>query len=154
MGSVTQSVIFAKRFTKLTGPCAYTLHSNPVFQTKVLFCAHPGCTGSQNRASGSWSMCSPLHKGIDILENVCTHRVHRFENLCTRQQECAHRVQGAPLISKTVIQYPKQMVQMAFCDLSHTFHNQVTNVYRHVFVILLWGILKSPLFLNPSLVLI
>ena len=27
-----------------------------------------------------------------------------------------------------VIWYPKQMVQMAFCDLSHTYHKQVTNV--------------------------
>ena len=37
------------------------------------------------------------------------------------------------------------MVQMAFCDLSHSFHKQVTNVSQHVFVILLWGILRSPL---------
>ena len=37
------------------------------------------------------------------------------------------------------------MVQMAFCDLSHTFPKQVTNVSQHVFVILLWGILTSPL---------
>ena len=37
------------------------------------------------------------------------------------------------------------MVQIAFCDLSHTFHKQVTNVSQHVFVILLWGILTSPL---------
>ena len=34
---------------------------------------------------------------------------------------------------------------IAFCDLSHTFHKQVTNVSEHVFVILLWGILTSPL---------
>ena len=32
---------------------------------------------------------------------------------------------------------PQQMVQMAFCDLSHTFHKEVTNVSQHVFVILL-----------------
>ena len=44
-----------------------------------------------------------------------------------------------------VIRYPQQMVQMAFCDLPHTFHKQVTNVSQHVFVILLWGILTSPL---------
>ena len=37
------------------------------------------------------------------------------------------------------------MTQMAFCDLSHTFHKQVTNISQHVFVILLWGILMSPL---------
>ena len=44
-------------------------------------------------------------------------------------------------------QYPQQMVQMAFCDLSHRFHKQVTNVSHHVFVILglLWGILTSSL---------
>ena len=40
---------------------------------------------------------------------------------------------------------PQKMVQMAFCDLSHPFHKQVTNVSQHVFVILLWGILTSPL---------
>ena len=44
-----------------------------------------------------------------------------------------------------VIQYPQQMVQMVFCDLSHTFHKQVTSVSQHVFVILLWGIVTSPL---------
>ena len=27
-----------------------------------------------------------------------------------------------------VIQYPQQMVQMAYCDLSHTYYKQVTNV--------------------------
>ena len=43
-----------------------------------------------------------------------------------------------------VIRYPQQIVQMAFCDLSHTFHKQVTNVSQQVFVILLWGILMSP----------
>ena len=40
---------------------------------------------------------------------------------------------------------PQQIVQMALCDLSHTFHKQVSNVSQHVFVILLWGILMSPL---------
>ena len=44
-----------------------------------------------------------------------------------------------------VIPYPQQMVQMAFCDLLLTVHKQVTNVSQHVFVILLWGILMSPL---------
>ena len=44
-----------------------------------------------------------------------------------------------------VIQYPQQIVQMAFCDLSHTFHKQVTNISQHVFVILLWGVLTPPL---------
>ena len=34
---------------------------------------------------------------------------------------------------------------MAFCDLSHTFHKQVTKVSQHVFVIFLWGILMAPL---------
>ena len=40
------------------------------------------------------------------------------------------------------------MVQMAFCDFSHTFHKQLTNVSQHVFVILLVGILVSPLSLK------
>ena len=34
---------------------------------------------------------------------------------------------------------------MVFCDLLQTFQKQVTNVYLHVFVILLRGILTSPL---------
>ena len=34
---------------------------------------------------------------------------------------------------------------MAFCDLSHTCHKQVTNVSPACFVILLWGIFISPL---------
>ena len=50
-----------------------------------------------------------------------------------------------PIIYYIVIRYPQQMVQMAFCDLSHIFHKQVTNVSQYVFVILLWGILTSAL---------
>ena len=37
------------------------------------------------------------------------------------------------------------MVQMACRDLRYTLHKQVTNVSQHVFVILLWGILTTPL---------
>ena len=40
-----------------------------------------------------------------------------------------------------VNRYPQQMVQMPFCELSHIFHKQITNVSQHLFVILLWGIL-------------
>ena len=36
--------------------------------------------------------------------------------------------QSLPSIYYIVIRYAKQMVQMAFCDLSHTYHKQVTNV--------------------------
>ena len=36
-----------------------------------------------------------------------------------------------------VIRCPKQMVQISFCDLLHTFYKQVTSVSQHVFVILL-----------------
>ena len=50
---------------------------------------------------------------------------------------------GPVPIRYIVIRYTQEMVQMAFCDLSHTFHKQVTNVSQHVFVILLWGILTS-----------
>ena len=39
---------------------------------------------------------------------------------------------------------------MAFWDLSHTFHKQVTNASQHLFVILLLGILTSPLTLAVS----
>ena len=36
-------------------------------------------------------------------------------------------------------------IQMAYRDILHTFHKQVTNVSLHVFVILLLGILTFPL---------
>ena len=42
------------------------------------------------------------------------------------------------------------MVRLVFCDLSHAFHKQVPNVSQHVFVILLWGILTSPLLTGVS----
>ena len=35
---------------------------------------------------------------------------------------------GPLSIHYMVIQYPQQMIQMAFCDLSHTFYKQVANV--------------------------
>ena len=41
------------------------------------------------------------------------------------------------------------MVQMAFCDLSHTFHKKVTNVSHHFFVILLWGTM-TPSHFHPA----
>ena len=44
-----------------------------------------------------------------------------------------------------VIRYPKQMVPIAVYDLSHTFDKQVTNVSQPVFLILLLGMLMSPL---------
>ena len=44
----------------------------------------------------------------------------------------------------TLHRNPQQMAQMAFCDLSHTFHKQTTIVFQHVFVIQLFGILTSP----------
>ena len=54
-------------------------------------------------------------------------------------------------IDYIVIRYPPQIVQMAFCDLSHTFHKQVTNDSQHVFVILLWRIVYvSPYLEGPS----
>ena len=42
-----------------------------------------------------------------------------------------------------VIRYPQQIVQKAFCDLSHAFHKHITNVSHHVFVTLLLRILTS-----------
>ena len=35
---------------------------------KVLCCAHTGCKGRKNHAPGSSFMCSPSHKGINMLE--------------------------------------------------------------------------------------
>ena len=48
-----------------------------VFEMKVLYCAHTGCRGSQNRAPGILSMGSPLYNGNTMLEKACTLRVHR-----------------------------------------------------------------------------
>ena len=36
-----------------------------------------------------------------------------------------------------LIRYPQQIVHMAIFDLLHIFQKQVTNVYQHVFAILL-----------------
>ena len=47
--------------------------------------------------------------------------------------EVSQKSPGPPAIHYTVIWYPQKMVQMDFCDLSHTFHKQVTNVSQHVF---------------------
>ena len=62
---------------------------------------------------------------------------------------------GPVPIHYIVIQYPQQMVQMAFCDLLYTFHKQVTNVSQHVLVILLWRMLMSLLtgLLQPLLLI-
>ena len=38
------------------------------------------------------------------------------------------------------------MVQTAFCDLSHMFHKQVTNVFHHVLIIRLCKILMCKIF--------
>ena len=59
--------------------------------------------------------------------------------------QCFTKLTGPLPIHHIIIRYPQLMVQMSFCDLSHTFHKQVTNVSQHVFVILLWGMLMSPL---------
>ena len=63
-----------------------------MFEIMVLFCAHTGCTGSQNRAPGILSMGSFLYKGINRLEKTCTLRVHRSKNLaakmCTQGAGC------------------------------------------------------------------
>ena len=48
-------------------------------------------------------------------------------------------------LSPLPIHYILIQVSRDFCDLSHSFHKQVTNVSQHAFVILLWGILTSPL---------
>ena len=54
-------------------------------------------------------------------------------DLCQRLKKltgpCAYTLHSNPI--------PQQMVQMAFCDLLHTFHKQITTVSQHVFVILL-----------------
>ena len=63
--------------------------------------------------------------------------------------DISQNVLGPLPIHYIVIQYPQQMVPVSFCDLSHTFHKQVANVSKHVFVILLWGNLTSPLISLP-----
>ena len=44
-----------------------------------------------------------LYSVYKYCEIRCTHWVHRYRNVCTRQPNCAHRVQCAPLILNTVI---------------------------------------------------
>ena len=77
-----------------------------------------------------------------MLQNPLRGSVAQFVTFAGVSQNCLGPL---PIHYVIVIRYPQQMVQMAFCDLSHTFHEQVANVSQHVFVILLWGILMSPL---------
>ena len=46
------------------------------------------------------------------------------DDLC----RCFTKLTGPSSYRYIVIRHPQQMVQMAFCDLLHTFHKQVTNV--------------------------
>ena len=48
-------------------------------------------------------------------------------------------------INYIVVQYPQQMVQMAFCDLLHTFHKQITYVSQYCFCHPTVGNFASPL---------
>ena len=73
-----------------------------MFEIKHLFCAHIWCRGAQNRAPNGISVCAGIYNVYKYSEILCTQRVHMYQNVCTRQQNCAHRVQGAPLISNTV----------------------------------------------------
>ena len=66
-----------------------------MFEIKVLYCAHAGCTGSQNCAPGGLSMGSSLYKGINRLEkNMHTpgaqvqKSVHPADIMCTQGAGC------------------------------------------------------------------
>ena len=72
-----------------------------VFEIKHLFCAHIGCRGTHNPAPGDIYVCTGIYNVLKYSEIRCTHRVHMLYNVCTRQTNCAHRVQDAPLISNT-----------------------------------------------------
>ena len=74
-----------------------------VFKSKVLYNAPARCKDPKECAPGHLFICYSQYKPIKKLEKACTHRVHRFQNPCTRQPKCAHRLQGAPLISNTVL---------------------------------------------------
>ena len=79
-----------------------------------------------------------------VLINFCLGEILKFPHSVTKLVTFADVPQnllGFLSIHYLIIQYPQQMVQMAFCDLSHTFQKQITNVFQHIFVILLWGIL-------------
>ena len=68
---------------------------NSVFEIRFFLCAPAGCKDPKNGAPGHSFMCYLLYKHTKQLGKPCTHRVHRFQNPCTRQPKCAHRVQGA-----------------------------------------------------------
>ena len=59
-----------------------------VFEIKVLFCAPAGC-------KDHLFVCHSLYEPIQKLGKACTHRVHRFQNPCTQQPKCAHKVSVA-----------------------------------------------------------
>ena len=72
-----------------------------MFEIKDLLRAPAGYIAFKNHAPGSMSMSAFLYNYIEHFQKACTCWVHRSENLCTRVPKCAHRVQGAPLISNT-----------------------------------------------------
>ena len=68
-------------------------------QIKLLFCALTGCTSHKTVHPENCSR----HHYIAIIngsKNVHTPGAHLLKS-CTRPWKCAHRVQGAPLISDT-----------------------------------------------------
>ena len=80
------------------------LNYTTVFEiNKVFICAPDGCTERKNGAPGQLFMCCLLYEPIYNFRKACTRRVHRCQKLCTLQPKCAHWVQGAQLISNTVL---------------------------------------------------
>ena len=80
--------------------CLCAVHSRwpTVLEIKDLFCAHAGSMYTKSHAPGSMSVSSFQYKYINKLGKACTCRVHRLENVSTGPLNCAHQVQGAPLI--------------------------------------------------------
>ena len=75
-------------------------------------CAHSECRGAQNGAPGEFSLCSVQYSVQKYSEMRCTHRVHMYQHVCTRQPNYARQVQSAPSISKchTMNKYRFQML--------------------------------------------
>ena len=90
----------------------------------VVFFVHQ-CKYQKNGAPGHLFMCYSLYKAV-----ACTHRVHRSQNLCTRQLRCAHRVQGAPLISNTEVVHGGVRVQGKIHP-SYTLFSRLINQQIH-----------------------
>ena len=76
---------------------------------------------------------TPMHKGrhqhsLPLTTNFSQKLTQPSKGISYPVGDLCRRFTKRTLPSAIVIRFLQQMVQMVFCDLSHTYHKQVTNV--------------------------